>query len=169
MTTCQGSNTIATPYWTKFSYTAYATGFGFLETCSSSARPSTEFVCYNGTWISSTGVTTTTLVIPAGATTTIVNGNISSTTLVFQSLGSTLTIYGCANNLTSITIELSPEELKLIQTQGLQQTLLNYSSLDASCADLSTVTIIRKLHDSSCKDVTAKKAVSNGHFLPCSQ
>ena len=164
MTTCQGVSALASPYWSNFSQTIIFSGFGYLPTCQSTSQPSTEFICYNGTWVAPTSVSAPTLVIPAGATTTIVNGNVSSTTLVFQGLGSTLTVYGCANNLTSITIELSPEELSLIETQKLSQSLLNLTGSNGSCSDLSSITITAKLRKSNCKDVKAQQTTSEGQL-----
>ena len=147
--------------WTNFSHFNRWSGYKYTN-CG--PQPSPEFVCRNGAWISDNATLPSTLVIPSGASTTIINANVSSSSVVFQGLGSTISVNGCANNLTTITVELSAKDLSSIPAQGLSQNLIRLSSSDSSCSDLKNVTIVTIPRGSSCKRVNAQKSVSNGQL-----
>ena len=128
--------------------------------CSESTRPSPYFVCIDGVWTAGTTVTAPVLTIPSGAVQTVINGNLSSSQVIVQGFGSTIIVSGCATNLTSVTVELTPEDLKKIGTSGKNQTIL---SMDATCNNiLDQVKIVPKVTGSSCKKVSVDKISSNG-------
>lgn len=131
--------------------------------CPESTRPSDLFVCINGSWTSDQEIVTPTLIIPSGASIVIVNANVSSSSVVIQGLGSTLVIRGCANNLTEITVELSPEDLKNIGSK-LNQSLISYEGNDPYCQDLSSVALTTKVSGSSCRKVSTTKVASKGQL-----
>lgn len=132
--------------------------------CAMNTRPSEQFICQNGAWISNATVTAPVLTIPAGATQTIVNGSLESSQLIFQGLGSTVTVTGCANNLSRVSLEISAEELKKIGSKGLRQTLLTYSGSDDSCNNLDIVQLNSAVKGSSCRDLKVEKTTSNGQL-----
>ena len=131
--------------------------------CSNSTRPSPQFICIDGKWTTNTVVTAPTLVIPAGATETIVNADVESSVVVFNGLGS-LTISGCANNLTQIIVTLTPEQLKGIGSTKINQTLITYATDTMSCQDLSQVSVTLDVKGSSCRKAKVTKATSNGQL-----
>lgn len=129
-----------------------------IAPCANAPKLGPEFVCVNGVWVApSTNVTV--LVLPSSGGTVIVNGNVTSSSIVFTSLGSTLIIGGCPNNLTSIEIVLSPEEIERLSKTKTFQNLLTYSN--STCAlNLSDVALSTKT-SGSCKSVKADKLVSD--------
>ena len=134
------------------------------SSCAPNSRPSEQFICQNGAWVSNATITVPTLTIPAGASQTIVNGSLESTQLVFQGLGSSLTVTGCANNLSSVSLEIPAEQLKQIGSKGLRQILLSYSGSDGSCNNLDLVQLNSVVKGSSCRDLKVEKSVSNGQL-----
>ena len=133
-----------------------------LPSCSNATRPSLQFDCVNGSWVSTTSVTTPTLTIPSGAPQTVIVGDVESTSIVFTGLGSTLTITGCALNLTSITLTLTPEDLK--GNSKIIQQLLNFGSSNCSNDNLDSVTVDSRIRGSTCRKVKATKTISNGQL-----
>lgn len=129
--------------------------------CPNATRPSEAFQCVNGVWTAFGDVSTPTLVVPAGATQTVINGNLGSSTIVLEGSGSTIIISGCANELVTLTIQLSPEELSRLTTKQLQ-TLLTYNGNDTACSNLSNVSITATLKSKTCKKVSAQKVASTG-------
>lgn len=128
--------------------------------CNGKTRPSPAFECVDGTWVASSVTNITVLVIPSGAGSVIVNGNVSSTSIVFNSIGSTIIIEGCASNLSSIVVELTQEQLKeLGKTKTLQNlvTLTNASSCEAKLNEVALTTSTEK----GCRKVKTEKAVSD--------
>ena len=132
------------------------------SSCPSSTRPSPDFYCVNGQWYAPATVNVTTLVVPSGAGTVIVN-NISSSTIIFHDFTSKITIHGCTTNLTSIVIELSesdakklgksPKELKRLLTLG------SMSAANSSCSNFDKVKIITSVKGGGCSKVSASKSV----------
>lgn len=129
--------------------------------CSNATRPSDAFTCVNGIWTAFGDVSTPTLTVPSGATQTVINGNLGSTSVVLQGSGTTIVVSGCANDLVTVTIELSPEELSHLSTKELQ-TLLTYNGNDSSCSNLNDVAISATLKGKSCKKVSAQKVATSG-------
>ena len=130
--------------------------------CSTATKPSDQFECINGIWVTSAVITTPTLVIPSGASETIVESDIESSSIVFAGLGTTLTINGCALNLTSITLTLTPDDLK--GSDKIVQQLLVFGASNCTNDNLSEVTVNSKLAGSTCRKVKASKSVSNGQL-----
>lgn len=124
--------------------------------CSNSTRPSTDFTCVYGVWTASS-TNATTIVIPSGAGTVVVTGNLTSTGVVIQGLGSSINVTGTVANLTHITIELSQSQAESIGSSSVLQVLLN----TGNSSDLSSVTVSSKV-TSGCKKVKAEKTVTNG-------
>lgn len=124
-------------------------------TCVDSARPSPLFTCINGTWTTETQIVDPILVIPAGASQVIIIANVSSSSVVLQGLGTSLLIHGCANNLTEITVELNPDDLKKIGSK-LNQTLITYDGTEV-CNDLGTVGLNTKVTGATCRKVSSTK------------
>lgn len=131
--------------------------------CPIATRPSDQFICVGGIWVTNTTVTAPTLVIPGGATETIVNANLSTSVIVFNGLNSTLVINGCINNLTRVQVVLTTADLERLGSSGLTKILLQYSNGNGTCSnDLSSVVVSALSPDSSCKKVKTKTVTSNG-------
>ena len=132
---------------------------GPVTTCAHSARPSASFVCVGGIWTSIGSIDTPTLTIPAGATTTVVSGNLTTSTVVMSGAGSTVIVTGCISNLSSIELDLTTEDLETI---GKTKTQILISS-DASCqTDLSNTTISLKVQGNTCKRASVSPSTSSG-------
>ena len=122
-------------------------------------RPSNEFECVNGVWTSTGTVTAPTIVITPGTSEVIVNGNVTSGTVVLQGTGSTITVTGCFTNLSVVTIQLTPEDLKKLGSHSVIELLRS----DGNCSDFSTVAVGTTVSGSSCRTVKVDKATtSNG-------
>ena len=124
-------------------------------------RPSAEFQCVNGVWTSSTTVTTPTLVISPGTSEVIVNGNVTSGTVVLQGIGSSITVTGCFTNLSVVTIQLTPEDLKKLGSHSVIELLRS----DGNCSDYSTVAVGTTVSGSSCRTVKVDKATTSSGSL----
>lgn len=130
--------------------------------CSESTRPSPQFICVGSVWVFQGEYTAPVLVIPGGATETVVSGNVSSSSVVIGGLGSTLTIQGCADNLTIVTIQLTAEEVKKLGSTTIQQLI----SLDshANCSSLAGVEVVSKVSGSTCKKLKVTKVADEQSF-----
>ena len=119
--------------------------------------PSREFYCSStGVW-TAPSTTNPTLTIPVGVGEVIVLGNVSSSSIVFTGIGSTVTIGGCASNLTSIVIELTQEEIRQIG-HGLNKSLITFSG---NCGtDFNNIAISIKKGE-GCRKISSKKFVSS--------
>ena len=142
--------------------TGVATPIASPISCPNATRPSSQFYCINGTWVSNTTVTTPALIIPSGATETIVIGDVESTSIVFSGLGSTLVIQGCALNLTSVTLTLEAEDLKGNKT--IVQQLIVLANSNCSSDSLDSLKLESKVNGTTCRKVKTAKAVSNGQL-----
>ena len=131
-------------------------------TCSNATKPGDQFYCINSVWTSNTTVTTPTLVIPSGASETIIIGDLESTSIIFNGLGSTLTITGYAFNLTSVTLTLTPGGLK--ESKHITQRLIDFSGSDCTNDQLNKVTVDSRVNGSTCREVKSSKSVSNGQL-----
>lgn len=130
--------------------------------CSASTRPSSEFDCINGVWTAVATIETPTLSIPSGASTIVVSGNLTSANIIFNSIGSTLVVKECASNLSSITIQLSDNDLKKIGKAGLNQTLVSLSADSESCSsDLTSIAVQAGVRGSSCRKLSSRKDASS--------
>lgn len=129
-------------------------------TCPSATRPSLDFQCIGSVWTSVGTITTPELVIPAGATETIITGNITSTSIVIAGLGSTVVIeQGCANNLSLITIELTAEDVKKLSS-STTQLLISLDS-DANCTLLDDVQVHLTVTGDTCRKAKAQKVTTS--------
>ena len=131
--------------------------------CPNNTRPSSDFTCINGTW-TATIVTAATLVIPTGAGKVIVTGNLNSTTVVLKDIGSSIEITGSASNLTTVTVELTPEQVAEIGDGQLRQSLITVASHNdtSGVIGLSSVAVNTRVTD-GCKKVKAQKTLSDGN------
>ena len=75
---------------------------------------------------------------------------------------SSLIINGCANNLTSITVEITSEELDYLYWYRYEHNLVTYSS-DPSCSDLSSVIVVTSTGH-KCSIVATKTSISSGQL-----
>lgn len=132
--------------------------------CNPATQPSALFNCIGGVWTLNTTFTSPTFVIPSGATQTVVQGDVTSSTIVFGSIGSTLNVTGCLNNLTLVTLELTPSEIKAL-TSGSTILLISYNGNDPSCKDLSSVQVDLRARGSTCRRVTAATTPSTAGTL----
>ena len=122
--------------------------------CSSNTRPTPEFLCVNGVWVApATNVTT--IVIPQGAGNVIVTGNVTSTAIVINGLGATITIEGCATNLTNVVIEIDAKELAKLGAKVFQD-LVSLSN----CTDISNITITSNVKGSTCRKLSTEKVLT---------
>ena len=127
--------------------------------CPEKTRPSAEFTCINGSWIAPFS-NETVLVIPPGAGPVIVDGNITSTAIVFNTISTTLIVKGCASNLTSIQVELTPEEIAKIGGSKMLYNLLSLGNASNCNTSLSDVGLVVKTKG-SCKKVKTEKVLSD--------
>ena len=126
--------------------------------CDLRTRPSPEFECINNVWVA-ISTTSPILTIPSGAGVIIVEGNVTSSTIIINGIGTAIMIGGCASNLSSVVIELSPEQVKQLESTKSLQTLLTLSNDSVSCSmDLNGVTLNTK--SSGCRKVKTEKVVS---------
>ena len=141
-------------------------------TCLDSTKPDANFVCVDGIWVNLESSTTPTLVITTSGTSSsgstsqvLVLGNVTSSTLVYQNLGTTLVVGGCADNVSSITIELSDEDLQRItnSTGSLRQQLLAIQG--DNCSDLATVKLSTSTTNSTCSAVSSSTESTNGQLF----
>lgn len=133
--------------------------------CSPANPPSPDFYCLNGSWVSNTSVTAPIFTVPPRSSTTVINGNLTTSQVVFEGLDSTIVVQGCISNLTSITLQLTPEELERIGKSGKTQSFLRYNSTDAACKEaLESVELNTQVKGSSCRKVSASKIESDGAF-----
>ena len=132
--------------------------------CDPKTRPSPEFFCVNSTW-TATSTSSPTLTIPSGAGVIVVEGNVSSSTIVINGIGSKIVIGGCSTNLSTIIIELSPEEVKQLQSTKSLQDLVTLSNASQPCSsDLNSVVLTTRTK--GCRKVSTEKVVSeSGHTL----
>lgn len=131
-------------------------------TCDNKTRPSTDFTCNSyGVWTATSSVTTPTLVIPGGASQTIVQGDVTSTSVIFESVSSTLIVAGCLNNLTNVTIVLTKSEIEKLASKT-PYLLISYNGSDPSCSDLSAVKLHLKASEATCRRVTAETSAPSG-------
>ena len=122
-------------------------------------RPSEQFKCINGVWTSTSTVTAPTLVISPGTLEVVVDGNVTSGTVVLQGIGSSITVTGCFTNLSVVTIQLTPEDLKKLGSHSEVQLLRS----SGNCSDYSTVAVGTTVTGSSCRTVKVDKVTtSNG-------
>ena len=126
--------------------------------CDIKAQPGPEFTCVGGSWYAPT-TNATTLIIPSGAGTVVITGNLPSQSVILQGLGTSVQVVGCSGNLTTITIELDPSQLGSLSTSSkMLYTLLTTSG--TSCdTDLNSVNLITTAK-SGCKKVKTQKVVS---------
>ena len=133
--------------------------------CPPQTRPSLDFTCIDGIWTAYN--ITTTIVIPPGAGIVIVDGNVSSSSIVFNGTSSTLTISGCANNLTSVVVDLTPSDIeKLEKSKKVYQSLIvlsgsNGTISSSSCILSNSIGINTVAKGSGCKKVRTEKAISS--------
>lgn len=128
--------------------------------CLASTKPGPSFICINGMWTTTSVIDTPVLVLPPGSTETIiVDADIISSEIVFNGLGASISLSGCATNLSQVTITLTLSELESIK-DGKTQLLISYTN--TSCNDLSNVDVSVKVEGSSCRKLKASKAVASG-------
>ena len=125
------------------------------------SQPSVEFECVNGVWTSSGSVTAPTIVISPGTSEVIVNGNVTSGTVVLQGTGSSITVTGCFTNLSVVTIQLTPEDLKKLGSHSEIQLLRS----SGNCSDFSTVAVGTTVSGSSCRTVKVDKVATSSGSL----
>ena len=140
--------------------------------CSNNTRPSIDFTCINGIW-TAPNIVVPTITVPSGAG-TIVIGNTSSTSIIFNGLGSTVTVEGCATNLTSIVVTLDKDDIEKLEKEGgggggkggkskpsFQRLLVllgrSSSGGEVNCTNLSDIGVSTNMKSSSCKKVVVWK------------
>ena len=142
------------------------------KTCLNSTKPNDDFVCIGGIWVNLNSSTTPTLVIITAPSTAgssspevLVLGNVTSSTIMYQGIGTTLVVGGCADNVSSISIELSDEDLKRIASSSgdFRQQLLAIQG--DNCSDLSTLSISTSTTNSTCSTVSSSIQTTNGQLF----
>ena len=84
--------------------------------------------------------------------------------LVLSSLNASVVVQGCANNLSSVTVELTPEQLKTLQPTQLQ-SLITLEGASGDCADFSLSSLRVNITGSTCRRVSASKSSTVGTTL----
>jgi hypothetical protein len=97
-----------------------------------------NFVCSNGAWVLEGNVETPSIVIPSTSVTII--GNLTVDTIQFGGLAGTVNVTGCTRIGTSITIELTLEELEALIASG-EITSLLLTSTGCDITDLKNIPI----------------------------
>lgn len=135
----------------------------FLRCCKPETQPSPAFTCVDGIWtaIGST-LGNQTISIPSGTVQTSIIGNVSSTSVIIG-VDSTLVIHGCAANLSSVTLELTPQELKQLGSSTTEQILLAINP-NYNCSDLSGIDVSLHVKGDSCRKAKLKSSSSNGQL-----
>ena len=143
--------------------------------CLNSTKPSADFVCVDGIWINFDSFTTPTLVITTSSTSgssssgstsqVLVLGNVTSSRIAYQHLGTQLVVGGCADNVSSITVELSEGDLKLISDSGGDYNQLLLSTQGSNCSDLSNVTLSTTTSKPICSSVASSTESGNGQLF----
>lgn len=150
-------------YPSRCSFSAPSPTYVSGAACPEGTRPSPDFVCVGGTWTTNTTVDTPTFTVPSGNTQTVIQGNLTSSQVIIQGLGSTIILYGCTTNLSTITVELTPADLDKIGSAGVTQLLLNLSSTTHTCSsNVSGVTVTTQVRGKSCKKVSVDRLASEG-------
>lgn len=170
---CRTGHLNDSPYWQNLSYAAAfsatyreavspptPTPTAAPSPCPRSTQPSPDFDCVEGKWTATIPITSPTLVIPAGATETVVASDVLSSSIIISGLGSSIFITGCANELTEVTVNLTPSQLKDIGNFKIQR-LISYAN-DSNCNDFSQTQVLMKVTEPSCRSAEAKKDVSHG-------
>lgn len=120
-----------------------------------------SILCINGTWTAPGSVSIPTVVIPPN-TVVIIRGNVSiGGVITLSGLNSSLIVGGCVTlggTTGGILVELTPEDIKLLQKQGgkLQKTLISSLNGQTCLSDLSSVSVKTKLTKKDCKRVNAE-------------
>lgn len=150
LTSCSLDFTSAVTCFKKFPSNCFPkTDFAALG-CSAATRPSPAFVCINGIWTFFGDVGSGTLIIPGSGSTTVIQGNLGSSGVVLQGSNTSIVIYGCANNLTSITVSLTQEEIRSLGSQS-NRTLIILAGNVSSCAPLNNITINTQVAGGGCR------------------
>lgn len=136
-------------------------------------QPPTAFNCDSSNICTvNSSISQTTLILPPNSE-LLIDGNLTTNSLVFSGLGSTVTVKGCVfANLSSISVELTEEDLKKLKDKPLTTTLLSIDSSGSdSCSSnvrLDRINVVAKLKaKDSCKrvKVTKKKTDANSKTL----
>lgn len=121
--------------------------------------PSVEFYCNDGVWTTNGTVSTPVLTI---STSVVIQGNITSTSIVIQGYGTNITLYGCANNLTTVTVQLTQGDVEGLTTKIVHQ-LISINASDPACKPLNNVALNSQVEDkSSCKKIKVDKISTAG-------
>lgn len=130
-----------------------------LRTCET-PKPDASFTCIDGVWTHVGSFENPTLVLPPSGSSVIL-GNLTSSEIIFG-FNASLIIQGCANNLSSITIELTIEQIEEIIDSKSSTPLITYESTNPACSGLGNTPINLKTQGSSCKKAKARTVESNG-------
>lgn len=131
--------------------------------CPAATRPSLEFLCINGSWTAQS-ITAARLSVAANAGNIVIAGNLSSTRLEFGGLGTTIVVNGCANNLSSVSVDLDKSDAEKLDDTRVRQTLVNVvgsASGPTPCSTLNNVMLSSSVKSGGCKKVKNVKEVSN--------
>lgn len=124
--------------------------------CSNSTRPTIEFVCVDGTWTApaSNG---SVLVVPPGAGTVVIVGNVNSSSVEIHGLGTTVEIGGSVVLVTSVQVQFSSSQAETLGNGKVLQILMTLSN--SSTANLSSIDVSANVASGSCKKVKVEKVV----------
>lgn len=120
-------------------------------------RPSTDFSCANGTWTAAT-VTTTTLVIPSGTGTVVITGSLTVSSLLISGLSSSVSVSGCATNLSDIHVNLESTEVESLGSSTLHSLISSGSNCST---EYSTIAVTTSVSGKSCRKVSVSKSTSS--------
>ena len=118
------------------------------SSCDPKTQPSPDFYCFNGTWTTTSSLTTPALTVPAGQTVTIF-GNLTTSQVIIPPGGGSIIVEGCAN-VSEVVIQLSEEALKKGKTSQTVITSLG------NCGNLDT-TAIKTTGTTGCKKVRVER------------
>jgi hypothetical protein len=116
-----------------------------------SPSPGPGFECQSGIWQSSGSIEVPSVTLPSGVQVVVI-GNFSVGNLIFNGLGSTINVTGCANITQGITITVNPDEV----SPGTKQQLIQQNG--ENCASLENLEITVLTQDpANCKQASASQ------------
>lgn len=128
------------------------------STCLINTQPGPQFTCNNGVWMTNVTINQPTLTIPPGAGNVVIIGAIASQLIVIRDLNTTITLEGCASNLTAISVELTPSQVDRIGKRRIFQNLI--TATNTSCTNLNLVSVETKVFGGGCKKLNVDTSIS---------
>lgn len=122
-------------------------------------KPSTDFDCVNGIWTASS-VSTPTLVIPSGTGTVVITGSLTVSSILLSGLSSSVSVSGCATNLSDIHVDLDKTDVETLGSSTLHSLISSSASSNCS-TEYSNIALTTSVSGKSCRKVSVAKSTSS--------